>query len=132
MKEGTSTLIWYQNHVEAVFITHGEGEIELVGPDQKEGEGIVHKLAPGTMYGLDGQERHYLRATKGDIVVVCAFNPPVAGTEDHNADGVYPAVDDEGAAHFTMDGATVSEKLIKPPASLVDGTRSVPVGFEGK
>ena len=46
---GTTTLIHYRNHVEAVMITAGEGEIELVKAGQKQGEGVVHHLKPGTM-----------------------------------------------------------------------------------
>ena len=50
------------------MIVQGEGEIELVNEDQKEGEGVVHKLKAGTMYALNGQERHFLRASAdGDM-----------------------------------------------------------------
>lgn len=114
---GTSTLIWYKNHHEAVLVFQGEGEIEVVGPDQKEGEGKVYKLAPGSFYGLDGHERHFLRATKGDMQVACAFNPPIVGSEDHNSDGVYPAVDDSGTEHFTLSEEAV-EALILPPKTM--------------
>jgi L-ectoine synthase len=31
IKEGTETLIWYKNHVEAVYCIEGEGEIEVIG-----------------------------------------------------------------------------------------------------
>ncbi|KAA0160379.1 hypothetical protein FNF31_04187 [Cafeteria roenbergensis] len=117
LKEGTSTLIWYKNHHEAVFVFAGEGEIEVVTPEQSEGEGTVYKLGPGDFYGLDGHERHFLRATKGDLHVACAFNPPIAGSEDHNEDGVYPAVDDEGNKHFDLTPEVVS-KLVQPPKTM--------------
>ena len=89
----------------------------MVGPDQKEGEGKVYKLFPGCFYGLDKHDRHFLRATKGDLNVACAFNPPLAGKEDHNEHGVYPAIDDEGTRHFDMTPDAVS-KLIKPPKTM--------------
>jgi L-ectoine synthase len=114
---GTSTLIWYKNHHEAVLVFAGEGEIEVVGPDQKEGEGKVYKLGPGTFYGLDGHERHFLRATKGDMEVACAFNPPIAGSEDHDSEGVYPAVDDSGKKHFKLD-KEATDALIQPPKTM--------------
>ncbi len=122
LKEGTTTLIWYQNHVEAVYITDGEGTIELVEPGQEQGQGVVHHLKPGTMYVLNGQERHFLSATKGDLKVVCAFNPPIAGSEDHDDRGVYPAVDDDGVAHAVVTEEVMHSKLTKPPASLEKGT----------
>eukprot|EP01138_Halocafeteria_seosinensis_P014553 gb/GECG01014857.1/.p1 GENE.gb/GECG01014857.1/~~gb/GECG01014857.1/.p1 ORF type:complete len:200 (+),score=36.53 gb/GECG01014857.1/:1-600(+) len=117
--EGTSTLIWYRNHVEAVFITQGEGEIELVDENQKEGEGVVYPLKPGTLYGLNGHERHYLRATKGDLHVACAFNPPVAGSEDHNDQGVYPVVDDADNKIYDYSVDDLQE-LIKPPQVMAN------------
>eukprot|EP00499_Haloplacidia_sp_CaronLabIsolate_P002577 CAMPEP_0196780102 /NCGR_PEP_ID=MMETSP1104-20130614/7121_1 /TAXON_ID=33652 /ORGANISM="Cafeteria sp., Strain Caron Lab Isolate" /LENGTH=190 /DNA_ID=CAMNT_0042150293 /DNA_START=11 /DNA_END=583 /DNA_ORIENTATION=+ len=119
---GSSTLIWYKNHVEAVIVTHGAGEIEVVEPGQKEGEGKVYKLDVGTCYALNGQERHYLRAYKdADMHVICAFNPPIAGSEDHNEEGVYPAVDDEGKQYHSYESHDLP-KLIKPPASLQEGS----------
>ena len=50
-----------------------------------------------------------------------AFNPPVAGIEDHNEEGVYPAVDDEGNQFYEMTGEDV-RRLTVPPESLKNGT----------
>lgn len=83
---GTETRIWYKNHVEAVYCVGGEGEIE----DLKTGE--VHQIRDGTMYALDSHERHHLRA-RSDMRLICVFNPPLTGTEDHDADGAYPLID---------------------------------------
>jgi len=80
---GTETLIWYKHHVEAVYCIEGEGEIELTGED------IVYPLKPGTMYALNGHEKHYLRA-KSNMRLVCVFNPPCTGKETHDEDGSYP------------------------------------------
>jgi len=80
---GTETLIWYRNHLEAVYCVEGEGEIELL-PD-----GPTHPIRPGTLYALDGHERHLLRARR-EMRMVCVFNPPLSGAEVHDEDGVYP------------------------------------------
>ncbi|MCR2802808.1 ectoine synthase [Paenibacillus soyae] len=82
IKAGTETLIWYRNHVEAVYCIEGEGEIEVIG-------GETYPIKPGTLYALDGHEKHYLRA-RSQLRMVCVFNPPLTGTEVHDKDGVYP------------------------------------------
>lgn len=84
---GTETYIWYKNHVEAVYCIEGEGEIETI-PD-----GTVYPIRPGTLYALDGHEKHYLRAKK-DMRMICVFNPPVTGQEVHDEDGTYPLLDE--------------------------------------
>ena len=79
---GCETLIWYQNHLEAVFCISGEGEVETTD------DGKIWKIEPGTMYALDKNDRHLLRPTS-DMVVACVFNPPLHGKEVHDANGVY-------------------------------------------
>lgn len=80
---GTETYIWYANHLEAVYCIEGEGEVELVD------SGEVYQLRPGTMYCLDGHEKHYLRA-RSDLRCVCVFTPPLTGAEVHDENGTYP------------------------------------------
>lgn len=80
---GTETYIWYKNHVEAVYCVEGSGEVETLK------DGQIYAIKPGTMYCLDGHEKHYLRAHT-DLRVVCVFNPPLTGKEVHDEDGVYP------------------------------------------
>jgi len=87
IKAGTETTIWYKNHLEAVYCIEGQGEIELVET------GEVFPIRPGTMYALDGHEKHYLRAEK-DMRMVCVFNPPVTGKEVHGEDGSYPLIEE--------------------------------------
>ncbi|WJH36541.1 ectoine synthase [Paenibacillus sp. CC-CFT747] len=82
IKAGTETLIWYKNHVEAVYCLEGEGEIEVIG-------GETYQIKPGMMYALDGNEKHYLRA-RAQLRMVCVFNPPLTGAEVHDAEGTYP------------------------------------------
>lgn len=80
---GTTTSMWYRNHVEAVYCVEGEGL--LVNKET----GEEHPIAPGTLYLLDGHEQHTLTAHT-QLRMVCVFNPPLVGTETHDADGVYP------------------------------------------
>lgn len=87
---GTETLIWYRNHLEAVFCIEGEGEIEMVP------SGVIHQLEPGVIYALDQHDKHLLRA-RSRMRMVCVFNPPLTGKEVHDAEGVYPLVQDEAA-----------------------------------
>lgn len=82
---GTVSEFCYENHIEAVFIVEGEGEIE----DHATGE--VHQLAPGTIYLLNDHDRHTVRP-RTDIRTVCVFNPPITGREVHDENGVYPLV----------------------------------------
>ncbi len=80
---GTETLIWYRHHVEAVYCIEGEGEVEVTQT------GKIYPIRPGTLYTLDGHERHLLRA-KTQLRMICVFNPPLTGREVHDAEGVYP------------------------------------------
>jgi L-ectoine synthase len=80
---GTETRMWYRHHLEAVYCVAGEGELEDLET------GAVHPISDGTMYALDGHERHILRA-RTDLRMICVFNPPLTGREDHDADGAYP------------------------------------------
>jgi L-ectoine synthase len=80
---GTETEMCYLHHVEAVYCIAGEGEVQVL-PD-----GPAWPIAPGTLYGLDGHERHVLRA-KTELRMVCVFNPPVTGREVHAENGAYP------------------------------------------
>lgn len=84
---GTETLIWYKNHLEAVYCIEGEGELEVL-PD-----GPTYQIKPGTMYALNGHEKHHLRAFK-DLRVVCVFNPPLTGKELHDEEGTYPLIEE--------------------------------------
>ena len=83
---GTETSICYANHLEAVYCIEGEGEVETLE------DGKVHPIRPGVVYALDRHDRHYLRA-KTTMRLVCVFNPPLAGREVHDANGVYPLLE---------------------------------------
>lgn len=80
---GTETLIWYRNHIEAVYCIEGEGEVEVTET------GTIYPIRAGTLYTLNGHERHLLRA-KTQLRMICVFNPPLTGNEVHDVHGVYP------------------------------------------
>jgi L-ectoine synthase len=80
---GTETPIWYKHHLEAVYCVGGAGEIEDLET------GIIHPIRDGTMYALNRNDRHKLRAIS-DLRLVCVFNPPISGREVHDEDGAYP------------------------------------------
>ncbi|WP_299443485.1 ectoine synthase [uncultured Rhodospira sp.] len=84
IRAGTETYIHYANHLEAVYCVEGDGEIEDLET------GIVHPLKDGTLYALNGHERHKLRGGSRDMRMVCVFNPPLTGREVHDENGVYP------------------------------------------
>lgn len=88
---GTVNDFWYANHIEAVFIVEGEGEIT----DLATGE--THQLAPGSLYLLNDHDKHQVRP-RTQMRTVCVFNPPVTGREVHDEDGVYPLVTEPAPA----------------------------------
>lgn len=72
----------YQNHIESVYCISGKGQI------QDEATGQIHPIAPGTIYVLDKNDKHILKAFE-EMQMACVFNPPLIGNEVHNADGAY-------------------------------------------
>jgi L-ectoine synthase len=80
---GTTTEMWYRNHLEAVLCIAGEGEIETLA------DGKVHAVSPGMIYALDQHDTHILRARTA-LKMVCVFNPPLNGKEVHDEQGAYP------------------------------------------
>ncbi|WP_373895795.1 ectoine synthase [Virgibacillus sp. CBA3643] len=83
IEAGTESYFWYKNHIEAVYLIEGEGEVEKVAT------GDVYQLKPGTLYLLNDHDKHKVRA-RTQLRMVCVFNPPLVGTETHNEEGYYP------------------------------------------
>jgi len=79
---GADFRMHYQNHLEAVYCISGEGEVESLADGRK------YPISAGTLYALDQNDEHILRATK-EMTMACVFNPPLNGTEVHNAEGAY-------------------------------------------
>ena len=78
----TETKIWYKNHLESVFCMEGDGEVETLD------DGMVYLIKPGSIYILDKNDRHILRA-KTTLKLACVFNPPLHGKEVHDEFGSY-------------------------------------------
>ncbi|TXR51402.1 ectoine synthase [Reinekea thalattae] len=80
--KGADFAMHYQNHLESVYCISGEGEVETVA------DGKVYPIKPGTLYILDKHDQHFLRAFS-EMKMACVFNPPLSGSEVHNAEGAY-------------------------------------------
>ncbi|RDI49046.1 ectoine synthase [Nocardia mexicana] len=85
IQAGTTHEFHYANHVEAVWLVEGEGTLTDLD------NGVSYELGPGSMYLLDGHERHRIE-TRTQMRMLCVFNPPVTGQEVHDENGVYPLV----------------------------------------
>ncbi|WP_049721545.1 ectoine synthase [Gilvimarinus polysaccharolyticus] len=72
----------YQNHFETVYCMSGYGSVETVA------DGKVYPIEPGTVYNLNLNDKHILRADE-EMKMACVFNPPLHGKEVHNAEGAY-------------------------------------------
>lgn len=81
--EGTENRLQYKQHLEANYCVSGEGEVVDVAT------GAVYLIRPGTLYALDKNDEHIVRATKGDLRLICVFNPALVGGETHQEDGSY-------------------------------------------
>ena len=79
---GSEQILWYKHHVESNYVIEGEGEVENMAT------GDVYALAPGTIYVLDQNEKHRLKAFTA-LRLVCVFTPALTGRETHDADGAY-------------------------------------------
>lgn len=97
LKAGTSTDMWYANHIEAVYVYKGKGTLT----NRETGEEF--ELRPDTMYLLNDHDKHTVTVEE-DIHCVCTFNPPVTGREVHDEHGVYPLLDAEGNRLDTPQG----------------------------
>lgn len=82
LKAGSEHTFHYKHHFESVYCISGKGSIT----DLATGE--THGIRPGVMYALDQHDKHTVRSEE-DLVMACCFNPPVTGTEVHQADGSY-------------------------------------------
>ncbi len=77
IQPGTVNEFHYANHVEAVWLV--------------EGEGTLTDRETGDQYPLNGHERHTVQP-RTRMRMLCVFNPPVAGREVHDENGVYPLI----------------------------------------
>ncbi len=80
--KGAELQMHYQNHLESVYCISGSGSIEDIAT------GTRHPVTPGTVYVLDKNDRHILRA-ETEMQMACVFNPPLHGKEVHDESGSY-------------------------------------------
>lgn len=74
VRPGTTTLLRYDNHLEACYCVEGSGQVET--------EGGRHDLVPGTLYAPDQGEEHTLTSAEG-MRLICVFSPALTGDENH-------------------------------------------------
>ena len=80
---GAELPMHYKRHLESVYCMSGKGSIE------SRATGEVTQIRPGTVYALDKNDPHILRAEE-EMQMACVFNPPLNGKEVHDASGAYP------------------------------------------
>jgi L-ectoine synthase len=83
IKKGGAGDCWYKHHWEGNLILDGTLEVT------DRGTGSVHTLGPGGLYVVGPKDRHRLEALS-DVHLISVFDPPLTGTETHDADGAYP------------------------------------------
>ncbi|MCX5042777.1 ectoine synthase [Aldersonia sp. NBC_00410] len=86
IKAGSVNNFHYANHIEAVWVVEGEGTLTDLTNNE------TYELGPGSMYLLNGHERHRVEP-RTQMRMFCVFNPPVTGREVHDENGVYPLVE---------------------------------------
>lgn len=82
---GTHNEFHYANHIEAVWLIEGKGTLVDLDNDKE------YPLGPGSMYLLNGHEKHQVICEE-QMRMLCVFNPPVTGREVHDENGVYPLI----------------------------------------
>lgn len=84
IKAGAKLEMTYRHHLETVYCIEGKGQITDMAT------GVTHPIGPGTLYALNEHDHHILEANQGvPMRMVCVFNPPLVGTEVHDATGAY-------------------------------------------
>jgi len=81
----TQLELHYKAHVETNYCIAGEGEVVDLTT------GRTYPLRVGSIYTLDKNEKHIVRAFENGLHLVCVFTPALRGNETHKADGSYEA-----------------------------------------
>lgn len=77
VRKKTESLLQYQDHLEACYCVAGSGEVEDM-------DGNIFKIRSGDMYALNKHDKHYLRGSETeDMILISVFNPALQGTETH-------------------------------------------------
>lgn len=78
---GTESRLQYRRHLEACYCISGRGQV--VSADGA----TIFEIEPGTIYALDKNDPHFLRAHEGaNLNLISVFNPPLTGNEKHQLD----------------------------------------------
>ncbi|MEM9248190.1 MAG: ectoine synthase [Pseudomonadota bacterium] len=85
--QGAVLELEYTHHLEACYCIAGQGQI------RRADEETWHDLRPFTLYALDQNDRHIVRAPEADLRLVCVFSPALTGRETHRKDGSYAPSD---------------------------------------
>ncbi len=72
----------YKNHLEACYCISGTGLLTNLKTREK------FLIQAGTLYALDNHDDHLFQASE-PVILISIFNPPVVGSEVHQADGSY-------------------------------------------
>ena len=80
LETGFEMDLWQKNHFEACYCLEGEGTIEELD------NGKIHQIKPGTLYAMNNNDRHQIRAISR-MRLMCTFFPALSGDEVHDADG---------------------------------------------
>ncbi|MER8746099.1 ectoine synthase [Mesorhizobium sp. M1004] len=80
---GARLKMHFRNHPGAIYCISGTGSIEDPQADE------VHVVRPNIIYAFDKHDA-YLLGAETELVLVCVFVPPLAGSEVHDESGAYP------------------------------------------
>jgi L-ectoine synthase len=83
VKQGVEADLWYKNHWEGNLVLDGSLEVT------HKTSGEAHILGPGALYLVGPNDPHHIKALT-DVHAISVFDPPLTGTENHDADGAYP------------------------------------------
>jgi L-ectoine synthase len=83
LNKGAEADLWYKNHWEGNVVLDGTCEVTDYA------SGKVHRLEPGALYVVGPKDRHHIKALT-DVHIISVFDPPLTGTERHDADGSFP------------------------------------------
>ena len=80
--EAMDVVLQYRNHIEANIFLAGGGTVENLST------GEVHEVRAGVTYVVYPEDRHRVKLSAGTRLI-CVFNPPLEGNENHNEQGGY-------------------------------------------
>jgi L-ectoine synthase len=83
---GTKTDMHYKNHLESVYCIEGHATLTDHTNDE------VYDIRPGTIYVLNGNEKHTLDIHE-TVRMICVFTPALVGQEIHDEEGAYPLLE---------------------------------------